>query len=116
MRSMNKEPIGLYIFRFVTGFGLFAFMCMLYWSSTLVEDRLTSIRTEQAQLKEDLYNLRSDLLKAFLEEQQHLQKIYGCGAYCATQASEMSAPQKREEVHQDPAASRWKQSQSESLC
>lgn len=64
VRDMNKEPIGLYIFRFVLGLGLFAFMCMLYWSSTLVEDRLTAISREITQLKSDIYTLRSDTERA----------------------------------------------------
>lgn len=64
---MNKEPIGLYIFRFVLGFGLFAFMCMLYWSSTLIEDQVKEIHTELSELKSDLFNLKSSTHK-ILEE------------------------------------------------
>ena len=58
---MSKEPIGLYIFRFVVGLGLFAFMCMLYWSSTLVEQNLIDLRTDIGELKNDLFNLRADV-------------------------------------------------------
>lgn len=57
---MNKEPIGLYIFRFVMGLGLFAFMCMLYWSSTLVEIDLKELRQDISQLKNDLFAMRID--------------------------------------------------------
>ncbi len=73
---MNKEPIGLYIFRYVLGFGLFAFMCMLYWSSTLVESNLTSLRLDISQLKNDLFASRlesekgrNELLQSLLNEQ-----------------------------------------------
>lgn len=60
---MNKEPIGLYIFRFIVGFGLFAFMAMLYWSSTLVEDNLKRLRTEISQLKSDVFTVRTEVDK-----------------------------------------------------
>ena len=73
---MNKEPIGLYIFRYILGFGLFAFMCMLYWSSTLVEGNLQALRSDISQLKNDLFALRlefektrNDLLQTLLNEQ-----------------------------------------------
>ncbi len=58
---MNKEPLGLYIFRFVLGLGLFAFMCMLYWSSVLIEEEVKFVISEIAQLKNDVFNLRSDI-------------------------------------------------------
>lgn len=51
---MNKEPIGLYIFRFILGFGLLAFMCMLYWSSTLIENDIRGLRSDISKLKSDL--------------------------------------------------------------
>lgn len=57
---MRKEPIGLYIFRVLVGIGLFFFMCMLYWSSELVEDQLRNIRTDLSQLKAEMQNLKSD--------------------------------------------------------
>lgn len=57
---MNKEPLGLYIFRFVMGLGLFAFMCMLYWSSVLVEDNLRNLRNDIAGLKNDIFSLRTE--------------------------------------------------------
>lgn len=69
---MNKEPIGLYIFRFVLGFGLFAFMCMLYWSSTLVEMDLRDLRTDISQLKNELFTLRIDAEKSHNEILQTL--------------------------------------------
>lgn len=77
---MNKEPIGLYIFRYITGFGLFAFMCMLYWSSTLVENDLKALRSDISQLKNDVFALhldtekvRSQILESLFSEQNRLQ-------------------------------------------
>lgn len=74
---MNKEPIGLYIFRFILGFGLFAFMAMLYWSSTLIEDNVKDLQAELGQLKNDVFSLhsemdkmRGDILQAILENQK----------------------------------------------
>lgn len=60
---MNKEPIALYIFRFILGLGLFAFMAMLYWSTVLIENDLSIIRTSMSDLKNDIFNLRSDFNK-----------------------------------------------------
>ena len=57
---MNREPIALYIFRFVLGFGLFAFMCLLYWSSVLIEENIKEIRSDIAEIREDLVELQSD--------------------------------------------------------
>jgi peptide/nickel transport system substrate-binding protein len=71
---MNKEPIGLYIFRFVLGLGLFAFMAMLYWSSALMENQLRFLRSDILQVKNDIFSLRgetekirTDVLKTLLE-------------------------------------------------
>lgn len=71
---MNKEPIVLYIFRFVLGLGLFAFMAMLYWSSVLVEQDLKFIHADLLLLKNELVSLRgevdksrSEILKSLLE-------------------------------------------------
>lgn len=58
---MNKEPLGLYIFRFVMGAGLFAFMCMLYWSSLLLEQNMRVMISDIAELKNDLSSLHSDM-------------------------------------------------------
>jgi peptide/nickel transport system substrate-binding protein len=51
---MNKEPIGLYIFRYITGFAMFAFMAMLYWSSLLIEEDLKFLRSDLSLFKEEL--------------------------------------------------------------
>ena len=58
---MNKEPIALYIFRYILGFGLFAFMAMLYWSSLLLEEDNKTVRASLVEIKEQLSGLRSDL-------------------------------------------------------
>ncbi len=56
---MQKEPLSLYLFRFVLAFGLFAFMAMLYWSSLLVEEDLKIIKTQLQQLKEQTRQTKS---------------------------------------------------------
>ncbi|HEY4832176.1 MAG TPA: ABC transporter substrate-binding protein [Waddliaceae bacterium] len=58
---MKKEPIGLYIFRFIVGFGILCFMGMLYWSSTLIEDNIVAIRSDISQLKSDFSSARAEI-------------------------------------------------------
>lgn len=58
---MNKEPVTLYIFRFIIGLGILIFLVMLYWSSTLLEKDMQSLRTEVASIKSDLNNIQDDL-------------------------------------------------------
>lgn len=64
---MNKEPIALYIFRFILGLGLFAFMAMLYWSSVLIEERLENTNSELMQIRNDIYSLRGHIEKIGME-------------------------------------------------
>lgn len=97
---MNKEPIGLYIFRFLMGLGLFIFMCMLYWSSTLIENQLQSLRTEITQIKSDLVSMRADILQTIHTGHDRLETIFQQGAVCATKAADLSVlPQKAELDH-----------------
>lgn len=58
---MNKEPIGLYIFRFVLGLGMFAFMCMLYWSSVLIENDMQDLKSDLIQVRNDINNLETKI-------------------------------------------------------
>lgn len=60
---MKKEPLGLYIFRFLVGCGLLAFMLMLYWSSTIVESDVKTLILDVSQLKNELADIRSNLQK-----------------------------------------------------
>jgi peptide/nickel transport system substrate-binding protein len=60
---MNQEPIALYIFRFIFGFGLFAFMGMLYWSSVLVEEDLKLIQEDLKQIKNEVLATRRGVEK-----------------------------------------------------
>jgi peptide/nickel transport system substrate-binding protein len=57
---MNKEPLGLYIFRFLMGFCLLAFMAMIYWSTSLIERDIKSIQSDLVKLKGDVKHLRAD--------------------------------------------------------
>lgn len=58
---MNKEPIGLYIFRFILGFALFAFMMMLYWSTLLIEKDLKYLQNTLNEIKEEIEPLKESL-------------------------------------------------------
>lgn len=60
---MGREPIGLYIFRFVVGAGILFFMGMLYWSSLLVEEDLKSVLSSVQEMKGDIVHLKTDLSK-----------------------------------------------------
>lgn len=64
---MNKEPIALYIFRFVLGVGLFAFMGMLYWSSVLIEQNLKFIQSDLLQIKNEVLTMKGDIDKVRTE-------------------------------------------------
>lgn len=55
---MRKEPLALYIFRFLMGFGLFAFMCLLYWSSTLIERDMKEVKAELRRVEQKLSNMQ----------------------------------------------------------
>lgn len=60
---MNREPIGLYIFRLAMGFGLFFFMAMLYWSSLLLEENTRSIGNQLSQIKNELNAVKQQISK-----------------------------------------------------
>ena len=60
---LNKEPIALYIFRFVLGLGLFAFMAMLYWSSVLLEQDLKFVQSDLQEIKNELLTIQGSLAK-----------------------------------------------------
>lgn len=60
---MNKEPLVLYIFRFLIGLGILIFLVMLYWSSALVEEDLLALRADVSSLKNEITNLNEDFYK-----------------------------------------------------
>lgn len=67
---MNKEPMGLYVFKFLIRFAMLLFILLLYWSSTLIENDLKLQKNQLDQIKNDLSalhtatdKLRSDILK-----------------------------------------------------
>ncbi len=67
---MVREPIGLYIFRYILGFGLFAFMAMLYWSSLLLEKDMQILRSDMSQLKNELHAQREDFKRAKIDSKK----------------------------------------------
>lgn len=78
---MNKEPIGLYILRYILAFGLFAFMAMLYWSSVIIEQDMHRLRIGMELLRSEVAAIRTDVLKTLNEDQSQeldiLQKLIG---------------------------------------
>ncbi len=48
---MNREPTGLSVIRYVIIGGILLFMALLYWSSLLVEEDLTTLKSEVNDLK-----------------------------------------------------------------
>lgn len=57
---MNREPIGLYIFRLLMGAALLGFMVMLYWSSTLIESNIKLVFEELVTLRKDMSKVQID--------------------------------------------------------
>lgn len=58
---MNKEPIGLYILRLLMAFAIFVLLCMLYWSSALLELDMKGVQSELRDLKEEVSTLRREV-------------------------------------------------------
>lgn len=80
---MNKEPIGLYILRYILSFAMLAFMAMLYWSSVLIEQDLKEVRSDISGLKSDLFELKSEtemrnqeLLQLIKSEQDRQSELF----------------------------------------
>ncbi len=61
---MNKEPIGLYIFRFLMGFLILAFMAMLYWSSVNIEEEIEEIQKQLNEQENQLFETRLEIQKS----------------------------------------------------
>jgi peptide/nickel transport system substrate-binding protein len=64
---MNKEPLFLYISRFLVSLGILFFLVMIYWSSALQEQDMQSIRSEVAALRTDVNSVQ-DHIKRIAEE------------------------------------------------
>jgi peptide/nickel transport system substrate-binding protein len=90
---MNREPIGLYIFRLLLGIGLFALMCMLYWSSLLLEEKSLAILADVNRLKQEMLELRKDV-----------SSIQRTGInYPSSQTSWLAQKEERPRPHLDPS-------------
>lgn len=55
---MNREPLFLYLFRFLAGLAIVFFMAMLYWSSTLQETELIQMRQSMQLMQRRLDDLK----------------------------------------------------------
>ena len=58
---MKKEPIGLYIFRYILGFAIVVLLSLLYWSSTLVEEDIKNLRSDITEEKNAISSLRNEI-------------------------------------------------------
>lgn len=58
---MKKEPTIFYLLRLLFIFGMLIFMCMLYWSSSLLEEDVKEIKSEIKQIQTQLSTLKSPL-------------------------------------------------------
>ncbi len=58
---MRKEPLALYIFRFLMGFGLLVFMFFLYWSSVLIEQDMKGVQKELEDVGKQLTFIKEDI-------------------------------------------------------
>lgn len=95
---MKKEPLGLYIFRFLIGLGVFAFMAMIYWSMSLVESDIKAIQSDLIRIKKEMNNLkahtseiRDDVLQAILNEQKNWQELLRYSTQSSDPASNRGA-------------------------
>ena len=75
---MQKEPLGLYIFRFFVGLIILGVMTVLYWSNTLIEKDIQMIKSDIEQLDHSLdqvlsetQKIRRDVLETLLLEQEN---------------------------------------------
>ena len=68
---MNKEPIFLYVIRFILALSLFLFIGMLYWSSELMEKDLKALQIDVSEIKESLRSLNKEMAqKTFRHEEK----------------------------------------------
>ncbi len=58
---MGKEPLGLYIFRFLLICGIFLLLGLLYWSSTSLEQDVKKVISDQQDLKKEIETLHQSL-------------------------------------------------------
>lgn len=60
---MNKEPTGLIIFRFILMAAALGFAALIYWSTSLLEQDLKSLRTDMVLIKNEIRSLRDNGFK-----------------------------------------------------
>lgn len=60
---MEKEPIGLYLLKLFLSISLFILLVMLYWSSTIIEENLISVKGELVQIKAELGEIQKLKMK-----------------------------------------------------
>lgn len=60
---MSREPVFLYVVRFLATLGIFFFMGMLYWSSNLLEERVRVVQLQLNDVSAQLKNLKVTVLQ-----------------------------------------------------
>lgn len=60
---MSREPVLLYVLRFLASLGIFFFMAMLYWSSNLLEERTRGLQVQLNELSAQIKNLKVTVLQ-----------------------------------------------------
>lgn len=68
---MNKEPVLLYVLRFLVSVAILCFLVMLYWSSALLEEDIQNLRTEVKEVKTDLNAMQDDLKNTTISARQN---------------------------------------------
>lgn len=68
---MKREPVALYVIRLTATLGLFLFVAMLYWSSTLVEERLREVDDELTEIKRSMALIKRDVSRKQWEKPPH---------------------------------------------
>lgn len=71
---MNKEPLGLYIFRLFAVFGIFVLLCMLYWSSALLEQDIKGVDEKLEKLNLQVSELKNSSASSPAIEASHEKK------------------------------------------
>lgn len=79
---MDREPVGLYVFCFIIGLGLFTFVAMNYWSSQLIEKDIKTLRLELSQIRKDTQHIQEesrqvhrDIVNIILDDQKNDQEL-----------------------------------------
>lgn len=77
---MSKESLGISFFRFVFGFVLVLILCLIYWSTSLLEKDVKTLHQENSQIQSEISSIKTEILK---EQSEILRKLSEKAALCA---------------------------------